>query len=501
MHLHFPDHHGETSPDDQGPSPAWALDNVELTTVGVDVGSSTSHLLFGRVHLQRPAQSLSSRYQVVERQVLHRSAVQLTPFRPDGLIDVAALESIVDLAYAEAGLAPEEVDTGAVILTGVALERANARAVAELFSERGGDFVCAAAGHNLESMLAAHGSGAVARSRRVEGRQLHVDIGGGTSKLALLEGGEIIATAAIGVGGRLVVEDLGGRVLRTESSARSMAAELGIDLRVGAAMDAGLRRQLCEGLAKALLEAAKGGPPPPLAARLLLTEPLPEAGHIDTWTCSGGVAEYLAGRESMTFGDIAPDLAAAIAGAGANAGLALQPVADGIRATALGASQFTVQLSGSTVHLPEHPPLPVRNLPVVRVRLPSGALDELEVSRSVAQAFRRLDLEEGAQPVALALPWQGEPHYRELRALARGVARALPRSLSRGLPLVVACAGDVGKSLGAILTDELGVGVDVVALDGLELLDLDYVDIGRRLEPAGVVPVVIKSLAFPPAEF
>src|SRR5205807_4869711 len=90
---------------------AWALDNVELTTVGVDVGSSTSHLLFARLHLQRLTQSLSSRFVVVHREVLHRSPILLTPYRPDdGLIDVQALERFVEDAYAQAGLTPKDVD-------------------------------------------------------------------------------------------------------------------------------------------------------------------------------------------------------------------------------------------------------------------------------------------------------------------------------------------------------------------------------------------------------
>src|SRR5919198_4641356 len=106
----------------------WALDNVDLTTVGVDVGSSTSHLLFAHLHLQRLTESLSSRFVVVEREVLHRSPILLTPYRADGLIDIDALEEFVLRAYADAGMERSDVDTGAVILTGAALERANARA-------------------------------------------------------------------------------------------------------------------------------------------------------------------------------------------------------------------------------------------------------------------------------------------------------------------------------------------------------------------------------------
>src|SRR5207237_8694689 len=108
---HDHDHIGDPEHDDFDPGAGaddgidvgWALDNVELTTVGVDVGSSTSHLLFAKLHLQRLTDSLSSRFVVTERTVLHKSPILLTPYRRDGLIDVAALQTFVDTTYTEAG--------------------------------------------------------------------------------------------------------------------------------------------------------------------------------------------------------------------------------------------------------------------------------------------------------------------------------------------------------------------------------------------------------------
>src|SRR2546426_7658090 len=88
--------HLHVSPGDAGVNEvAWAADNVELTTVGIDIGSSTSHLMFARVHLQRLATALSSRFVVVERKILWQSPILLTPYRPDYTIDVDELAGFI----------------------------------------------------------------------------------------------------------------------------------------------------------------------------------------------------------------------------------------------------------------------------------------------------------------------------------------------------------------------------------------------------------------------
>src|SRR4030088_2189962 len=216
---------------------AWAADNVELMTVGIDIGSSTSHLMFARVHLQRLPGPLGSRFVVVDRKVLWQSPILLTPYRSDYTIDVDELAGFIGGCYAFAGIEREKVDSGAVILTGEALKRRNARAIADLFSEEAGKFVCASAGHHMECQMAAHGSGAVALSRGHAARLLNVDIGGGTTKLALIENGALVGTAAIAVGGRLLVEDAKGGSMggltRIEEPVREIARGLGIALALG----------------------------------------------------------------------------------------------------------------------------------------------------------------------------------------------------------------------------------------------------------------------------
>ncbi|GAA4336718.1 ethanolamine ammonia-lyase reactivating factor EutA [Pigmentiphaga soli] len=474
----------------------WTLDNVELTTVGIDIGSSTSHLMFAKVHLQRKAQMLSSAYVVVNRTVLWKSPILLTPFLPDNTIDAGKLKAFIDDAYREAGLARDAVDSGAVILTGEAIKRSNARAIAELFADETGKFVCASAGHHLECTLASHGSGSVALSRRTHRTVLNVDIGGGTTKFGLIEKGVLRATYAVAVGGRLLVRDAGGVVTRMEDSARMAAEHLGLPLRLGQpAGDADVAR-ISDLLSEVVIDFMRGAPPSAFAQSLMLTE-LPAAFARPHWiTFSGGVSEYLFGREPQTFGDIARPLADRITAAFVQDRIpaAMIDPGHGIRATVIGASQFTVQVSGKTIHISPRAELPLHNVPVVFPALPKdGDFDPGLVRTEVLGALQRMDLDAG-QTIAIAIAWHGDPHYQRLRNLVDGLAAAL--GAGSELPVVLMVDGDVARTLGMILEEEVGVARPVIAIDGVQLQELDYVDIGKMVMPAAVVPVVIKSLLF-----
>jgi len=392
--------------------------------------------MFARLRLQRLADSLSSRYVVVEREVLHRSPIVLTPYSAGNTIDAVALGAHVASWYASAGLAREDVDTGAVILTGAALDQDNARELADLFAGEGGKFVCATAGHALEARLAAHGSGSVARSRREGVTILHVDVGGGTTKLARIEDGLVAATTAIAAG------------------ARSRAA----------GRDATERTRIAGELADLIVAATRGAP---LPAALQLLAPLPRGSAPERITLSGGVSEYLAGRERADHDDLGRELAQALAARRGELEAPLEVVADGIRATVIGASQFTVQVSGSTIGIGAA--LPLRNVPVT----PLGG----EVH--------------GLGAIALAVKWDSEPEHARIRELAERIATVTDRR-----PLVVAIDGDIAATLGTVLRDELHFKGELVTLDGLELGDLDYIDVGTPVPPSGVVPVIVKSLIF-----
>src|SRR2546429_6064558 len=188
----------------------WIQDHVSLLSVGIDIGSSGTQVICSRINLRRYGEELTSRYYVVSRETLFQSPVALTPYASDERIDDAGLGAIIDAAYKAAGVEPQDIDTGVVILTGEALRRENAEAIAALVAEERGDFVTAAAGHHMESMLAAYGSGASKVSYDEGKRILNIDIGGGTTKLAIVEQGNVTATSALHIGGRLqVMEETG----------------------------------------------------------------------------------------------------------------------------------------------------------------------------------------------------------------------------------------------------------------------------------------------------
>src|SRR5215470_16132109 len=457
----------------------WSQENVELFTIGIDIGSSTSHLLFAKVLLQRRSQGLSSRFVVVHRQVIWRSPIMLTPFLPDGIIDAVKLGAFIADCYLEAGFARDDVDSGAVILTGEAIKRRNARAIDELFAAQAGKFVCATAGHKLECTLAAH------------------DFGGGTTKLALIDRGAFLGVAAIAVGGRLIATDEGGDFTRVDGSARRVADALGIGIDAAALANPAARHAIARRLATIAADYILGVASDPLGQSLLLTDPLPRTAVPTAITFSGGVSEYLFGYESRDYGDIAKPLAEELrAEIKRRTALTLIDPGQRIRATVIGASQFTVQVSGKTIHLPRRGVLPVHNVPVVRVGLDlTGAIDGAAITTAIAAALARLDLAPDAR-VAIALSWHGDPDYARIAAAGSAVMAAVAQNGRRREPLLLMIDGDIGKTIGRILTEELGFKGDLVSIDGVELAELDFVDVGELISPPGVVPVVIKSLLF-----
>ncbi|MBD3677926.1 MAG: ethanolamine ammonia-lyase reactivating factor EutA [Rhodobacteraceae bacterium] len=465
-------------------------DEIELKSVGVDIGSSTSHLLFSTIVLER----MDTRYVVAERRVEFESEILLTPYATENTIDAEALGVFIEQQYRAAGLQPDEIDTGALILTGVAARRSNARAIGELFAAEAGKFVAVSAGDALETLMAAHGSGAAALSA-AHGPVLNIDIGGGTTKIALCEDGEVKARTAMDVGARLVAFDEAGRIARLEPFGARHLQDAGLSKSVGDPLSPDERSPVAGVMADRLLAVLEGQG----EEDFLRLPPLDLSGARPAVVFSGGVSEFI-GRPGAVSGDLGPELAAAVEARLRDWARAILPARQGIRATVVGASQYTVQVSGSTIFLDPADALPLRNIAVIAPEIDLG--DEIytgEVRHAVEEALSRMDLSEGARPVAVALPWQGSASYARLSALASGLVSGLHPVLEQGHPLVLVVDGDIGGLLGMQCRTEENVPGAIVSIDGIALSEFDFIDIGEVIRATGATPVVVKSLLFPTA--
>jgi ethanolamine utilization protein EutA len=470
-------------------------DEIVVLSVGVDIGSSTSHLVFSRIVLER----LDSRYVVTTREAFYESDILLTPYAAGEDIDAEVLGAFIDRQYKEANVDPEEIDTGALILTGVAVRRRNARKIGELFARQAGKMVAVSAGDSLETVMSAHGSGAVARSIRDKATVMNVDVGGGTSKIAICADGRVTGLTALDVGARLICLDAAGRIVRLEEAGRRFGADLGITLELGTKLAPEAARAVAARMADRLFEAMDGGSPASGGAGILRLDPLPARPAVDRVTFSGGVAEYIYSREPRTYGDLGMLLAQEIRARVESRGAKLEPAIEGIRATVVGASQYTTQVSGSTIYVSPLEALPLRNVPVIApaFALDADEIDSALVAEAIKTVLKRLDLAEADTAVAVFVPWRGSATFQRLDGFCQGVVDGLAGILADGHPLVLAGDGDVGGLMGIHLREEIQLDNAIVSVDGLELKEFDYVDIGAMLPNSGAVPVVIKSLIFP----
>jgi ethanolamine utilization protein EutA (predicted chaperonin) len=476
------EHHGHEHDGAVGP-------HTHLTSVGIDIGSSTSHLMFSQLLIGYPSLH-QRRPMVLDRRVIARSPILLTPFTGDWNIEAAPLLELVDATFQAAGLAREDIDTGAVIITGEAARRDNARKIAELFSDEAGRFVCATAGPNLETIMAAHGSGAVLKSREEGLTVLNIDVGGGTTKVSVIDVGRIHGTSALNIGARLLAHDEAETLTRLEKAGRRFLADLGYDLSLGAKVPEDLRWRLAARMAHVLFDAVTGEKPP--WDDLYVTAPLADLPALDGILFSGGVSEYIYSREAGVFGDLGPYLGEEIRKEAEKRGFQIFDSSEGIRATVIGASQYTVQLSGETIHVPEAANLPVRNLRVFVVHVDWESPVTARSETAVKKALSERDPEVRGAPFALAFSSPPFIGYGAVQELAKGIDVALASLPVEDRPDALVFEQNVGRVVGGILSSKW----NLPCVDEINLSELDFIDVGEVVEGEGFVPVVIKSLAF-----
>lgn len=432
-----------------------------LLSVGLDVGTTSTQLVVSRLTVENRASSFAvPDMDITERNVLYKSPVYFTPLLDERHVDGAGIREIVQAEYQKAGIRREDVDTGAIIITGETSRKENARAVLDALSDYAGDFVVATAGPDLESVLAAKGAGAVELSRTTGKPVLHMDIGGGTSNLALIEDGKILRTGCLNVGGRLIKFRENGEITYVSSVLSGIFSGKPGEIATQAEL-----RELAQSLTQTLEMAAGLREPTQLMEKLLTEETgrkwNPPAGEVII-SFSGGVADCMAEELPWNqFGDLGPILGQTIR----KSSLCRGQYALGretIRATVIGAGSYSTQLSGSTVYS-QNVRFPLKNLPVVE---------------------KNSELYEGS--VVLSVPGITSPTYAQVREIARELAQTQPPEL------YICLEADMAKALGQALAARLPPETRILCIDRIRVGENSYLDIGQPV--GGAFPVVVKTL-------
>ncbi len=460
-----------------------------LTSVGIDIGSSTSHLMFSQMHVGYPSLHCR-RPEVLEREILSRSPVLLTPFSHDWTIEMKPLEGLVQTSFGQAGLKPDEVDTGAVIITGEAARRSNAKNLVEYFSTQSGRFVCATAGPRLEMLLAAHGSGAIRLSQEKGLNLINIDVGGGTTKVGVINRGRLVDGGVFNIGARVVAHE-DGKLIRVERSGKSFLEQVGHPVSVGDSVDPRWCALVSGKMSEALFGILGGTTP----ADEMVVSPFTEGPpfhDVDGVIFSGGVSEYIYGREKRVFGDLGPSLGDEMKRRTEDFGWALLDGIEGLRATVIGASQYSLRLSGETIHIPDLEALPLHNIRVYPVRVEWGPDVAVKSRKSVLGAVETMDPEVKGYPFALVIVSPPFIGYGMALELAKGLRSALESLSPSDRPKVLVFEQNIGRVVG----EAIGEDLKTLCIDEVTLSELDFVDIGRPLDHETFVPVVVKSLVF-----
>jgi ethanolamine utilization protein EutA len=471
------------------------INEIEILSVGVDVGSSTSHLVFSNILLKRDEVSDTRRFKIQERNVIYEGRIIDTPFLDNDRIDIDKLTDFLKAEYKQAGIDPADIQTGAVIVTGETAKKENARQIAEALSNDAGKFVAATAGPNFESLIAAMGSGATNRSKDYNKTILSCDIGGGTSNIAISKNGEIISTSCISVGSILLGVNAEGKIWRIDEPARKVMAHIGLNYRIGDQIPREDIARIATKFAEVLIEVITGPASSSLAKQLMVTNDLDFPDRIDEYSFSGGVAELIYGRNG-NYNDIGQILADKIKSLTFKLASPVIEPANKIRATVIGAGAYSLSISGSSGFMDDEITFPIKNVPVIRVDVERSKLSIEHVVSQINISFQRFDLNEGEEIVALYFKDPVRASYPKLELFAKSIEAALTNSIENKIPIILIFEKDIACSVGNVIRRETGLKTNLLSLDELILEEGDWIDIGEPLVSGQVFPVTVKSLVF-----
>lgn len=482
----------------------------ELLSVGIDLGTSTTQLIFSRLCIENMASSYTvPRMVITKKEIRYKSQIYFTPLLDQTTIDFSRVREIVEREYESAGIRKEEIDTGAVIITGETARKENAREVVDALSGFAGDFVVATAGPDLESVISGKGAGTDVYAKEHQLTAVNIDIGGGTSNLSVFQRGDTVDTGCMDVGGRLIkVEPESGKITYIAPKLLEIIRREGFALAVGEILSAEALHPLLSIMTEAL-EQSVGLRDDCKYYELLITnhglkamsEPVGEGDcssrKISCISFSGGVASVIYHPEEypnpFQFGDIGILLAETVRSSRLFQEFTVIESAQTIRATVVGAGSHTTEISGSTITYADAE-FPIKNLPVLKL------LREEEQQGRLTEAIRQklswFSVEGKQVQLAIALEGEENPSFARIQEYARELLEGIQPLLTAGMAAIVVVTRDMAKVLGQTMGHMAHGNVPIICLDGIRLSEGDYIDIGRPAAGGSVLPVVVKTLIF-----
>ncbi|MBD8967061.1 MAG: ethanolamine utilization protein EutA [Coprococcus catus] len=477
-------------------------DKTAILSVGIDVGTSTTQVVFSKLQMDNAGGYFSvPRVAIVDKEVVYKSEVYMTPLKTDVLIDTDALRDIVAAEFRKAGYRPEDTDSGAVIITGESARKENSDAVLKSLSDFAGDFVVSAAGPDMESLIAGKGSGAWQYSMDHHCRVANLDIGGGTTNVVLFEDGETLARGCLDIGGRLICMNPQGIITKVSPAAAVMAQAAGVSVSVGDRCDelklTAVTRQMA-----AALNAYLGVGTKDIDAILRQIKtpgssdfPVPE--KVQAVFFSGGVADliYHESADAWAYGDIGVLLGRAIRESRLFTDFQKMEPGETIRATVVGAGTYTTTISGSTITYSDDI-FPLKNIPVIKL---DEELQEACFAGEIEPVIRRIQWVLGQndeEHFILAMPGKRNPGYTEMKRAAAAIRQIMDRVQLPGEPILLVIESDIAKAMGQMIRQQPDLKRQVVAIDSIHVEDGEYVDMGKPMMNGMVIPVVVKTLIF-----
>jgi len=474
----------------------------ELLSVGIDLGTTTTQVIFSRLKMKNTAAATSiPRLQIVDKEIIHRGDIHFTPLLSRSIIDAESIRKLVEGEYVRAGFSPKDLSAGAVIITGETARKENSEAVLRILSDLAGDFVVATAGSDLESIIAGRGAGTDLLSRERPGRPLaNLDIGGGTTNVAVFIDGQPEDTTCLDIGGRQIIVSPDLALAYVAPKVAELAVRLKLSLREGERAGPGDLQTLCRRLAEIMAQAVglRSGPEEDL--KLFYTRhPFKKNWALSGLTFSGGVADYIytpeASEELCPYGDIGAILGRAVRDCPAFSRVEILKPRETIRATVVGAGANTIEISGSTIAISDPAILPLKNVPILKLTEDDEADDWRYFSSRLAEKVGWFREEDRYQNLAVAFRGPGNPSFEEVIRLRDHLLTGLDDYLRTNDLVVILADRDLAKSLGHSLINALP-GKKIISLDTVRVENGDYIDIGLPLAGGRVVPVVVKTLFF-----